>query len=70
MGKIKKLSTRPTRPNPNVFDCPVCGNEIFRSDRRNIKCPWWNRWIIPKGKTIKQEAGVNTNEKNREQQEG
>lgn len=56
MGKNKK-PIKEAR-NTEMFDCPICGNECYRSDRNHIKCPWCNNWIIPKGKKTKQEAGI------------
>ena len=41
-----------------IFLCPVCGNELYKSDRPQIKCTWCNSWIKPEGKTNGQKSEI------------
>lgn len=33
----------------NTFDCPQCGNPLYKSKRDIVKCVWCNTLIVPQG---------------------
>lgn len=64
MSKHKKNTAH--TDNPNMFQCPACGNELYRSDRPQIKCAWCGSWIRPQGKFTNQQAEISEKREDRD----
>lgn len=39
-----------------MFECPVCGNDLPRSDKDKVKCKWCKSLIVPKGIRVRRDA--------------